>query len=89
MPALCEHPAKHSQARLVWLTTMTVFPPRCDFSLRRTMRCFFFATEGEGFAGPSGRPSLLSVENADCKGCCGTEMGIFLLMIGGRKTVKF
>jgi len=53
------------------------------------MRGFLFTTEGEGFTGPSGKPSLLSAENGDCKGCCGTEMAIFLLTDGGRQTCQF
>jgi hypothetical protein len=72
-----------------WLTTMTVFPPRCDFSRRRTMRGFLPTTEGERFAGPSGRPLLLRVEKGDCKGRCGNETGIFLLMDGGRQIWQF
>jgi len=66
---------------------MTVFPPRCDFSRRRTIRDFLFPIESRGFSGPSGRPSLLSAEKGDCKGCCGTETGIFLLMACGRKNL--
>ena len=39
-----------------WLTTMTVFPPRCDFSRRRTIRGFLFTSEVEDSPVPRANP---------------------------------
>jgi hypothetical protein len=64
---------------------MTVFPLRCAFSRRRTIHAFFLAILGEGSAGPSGRPALLSAEKGDCKGLCEGEIEIFFLMFRGSR----